>query len=244
MAATAIPLYLRIEELLRSQIAAGQLGEGQRLPSENELAGSFRTTRGTVRQALAQLTFEGLIVRRMGLGTFVANKRVESRIEAQRPRSFEDQMEERGAHVRFRLLSFDRESASAPVAAALELAAGAPVYRLRRIRLVEDEIIGLEDRTMHEQIGSAIPASALVTRSVLGMVEAALGTPLGGMTVSVGAVAAQVNIARDLDIRRGSPVLVRTHTFFDQSGRPVLTGDSVYCGDKYRFTYGYGRQAP
>ncbi len=183
MAGTPIPLYLRIEEMLRSQIAAGQLAEGQRLPSENDLAGSFRTTRGTVRQALAQLTFEGLIVRRMGLGTFVANKRVESRIEAQRPRSFEDQMEERGAHVRFRLLSFDREPASAPVAASLDIGGGTPVYRLRRIRLVEDEIIGLEDRAMLEQIGGAIPASALVTRAAVGMVEAALCTPLGGLTV-------------------------------------------------------------
>lgn len=233
-------LYFRIQEMLRAQIATGKLAEGERLPSESELAGSFTTTRGTVRQALAQLAFEGLIVRRMGLGTFVASKRVESRIEAQRVRSFEEQMEDRGAHVGFRVLGFDHETASAAVAAALELAAGAPIYRLRRLRLVENEVIGLEDRSMPERIGSAIPASALVTRPATTMVEAALGTPLGGITVSVGAVAAETEIARELGVRRGSPVLVLAHTFFDQSGRPVLTGESIYRGDKYRFTYRYG----
>ena len=235
------PLYFRIQEMLRTQIASGKLAEGVRLPSESELAESFETTRGTVRQAMAQLTFEGLIVRRMGLGTFVAGKRVESRIEAQRVRSFEEQMEDMGAHVGFRVLGFDRETASAAVAAALELTAGAPIYRLRRLRLVENEIIGLEDRSMPERIGTAIPASALVTRPATTMVEAALGTQLGGITVSVGAIAAEPETARELGVRRGSPVLVRAHTFFDQAGKPVLIGESIYRGDKYRFTYRYGQ---
>ena len=237
------PLYFRIQEMLRTQIASGRLAAGHRLPSETELAERFETTRATVRQALARLTFEGLILRRMGLGTFVASRPVESRIEAERVRSFEEQMEETGVTVGFRLLAFDLERASASVAAALALPVGAAVYRLRRLRLVEDEIIGLEDRAMTEPIGGAIPAAALVTRPATRIVESALGTPLGGMTVSVGAMAAPADIARELEIRRGSPVLVRSHTFFDQSGRPVLTGDSIYRGDKYRFTYRYGRTA-
>src|SRR6185436_17036752 len=55
------PLYERIQEMLRTQIASGRLAAGERLPSETELAESFATTRMTVRQALAKLTFEGLI---------------------------------------------------------------------------------------------------------------------------------------------------------------------------------------
>ena len=94
-------------------------------------------------------------MRRIGLGTFVASRPVESRIDAERVRSFEEQMEETGAHVTFRLLAFDVERASAAVAAALELPATAEIYRLRRLRLVEGEIIGLEDRAMPERIGSA-----------------------------------------------------------------------------------------
>jgi DNA-binding GntR family transcriptional regulator len=238
------PLYFRIQEMLRSQIASGALADGEQLPSETALAENFDTTRGTVRQALAQLTFEGLITRRAGLGTFVADRRIESRIEAQPLRSFEEQMEERGVHVDFRVLGFDREQASVAVATSLAIPSGSSVYRLRRLRLVRGEILGMEDRSMPERIGGAIPASALVTRPATIMVEAALGTPLGGMSVSVGAMAAQAETARVLGIRRGSPVLVRSHTFFDQSAKPVLTGESIYCGDKYRFTYRYGQGLP
>ena len=240
MPVQAAPLYLRIQESLRAQIASGQLGEGDRLPSESELAEKFETTRGTVRQAMAQLTFEGLIIRRMGLGTFVAGEPVESRIEAERPRSFEEQMEQMGKRVRFRLLGFDAEPASAAIATALKLPRGAPIYRLRRLRLVDGEVIGLEDRSMLERIGAALPASALTTRSAVAMAELALGTPLGGMTVSVGAIAARGEIARQLDVRSASAVLLRSHVFYDQAGEPILAGDSIYRGDKYRFTYRFG----
>jgi GntR family transcriptional regulator len=234
------PLYFRIQEMLRAQIAAGRLREGGRLPSESELAERFRTTRGTVRQALAQLTFEGLIIRRMGLGTFVGRASIESRIEAQRPRSFEEQMEETGADVSFRLLSFETEPVTSATAAALNLNASDFVYRLRRLRLVDGAVIGLENRAMLESIGSAVPAAALTTRSAVAITEAALRTPLGGMTVSVGAVEAGTETARLLGLRRGNAVLVRTHTFFDQIGHPVLAGDSIYRGDKYRFSYRFG----
>ena len=240
MPVPAAPLYLRIQESLRARIASGRLAEGARLPSESELAEKFETTRGTVRQAMAQLSFEGLIVRRMGLGTFVASPRIESRIEAERPRSFEEQMEQSGVHVGFRLIGFDAEPASPAIAAALGLDRGASIYRLRRLRLVAGEVIGFEDRSMLERIGAALPASALTTRSAVAMAELALGTPLGGMTVSVGAIAARGDIAGHLGVRSGSAALVRSHTFFDLAGQPILAGDSVYRGDKYRFTYRFG----
>ena len=117
MPAPAAPLYLRIQEMLRTQIASGKLAVGQQLPSETDLAEAYETTRTTVRQALAQLTFEGLITRRIGLGTFVATRPVESRIDADRVRSFEEQMEDAGAHVTFRLLAFGVERASSAIAA-------------------------------------------------------------------------------------------------------------------------------
>jgi GntR family transcriptional regulator len=243
MPVQAAPLYLRIQELLRAQIASGRFSDGARLPSESELAGKFETTRTTVRQAMAQLTFEGLIVRRMGRGTFLAPRPVESRIEAERPRSFEEQMEESGARVSFRLLGFAAEKAAPSTAAALKIPPGTTIWRLSRLRLVRGEVIGLEDRAMLDRIATALPASAVVRLSAVAMVELALGTPLGGMTVSVGAIAVPAQIAHHLGMRRNRPALERAHVFFDQSGRPILAGRSIYRGDKYRFTYRFGVSA-
>lgn len=241
MVASSVPLYSRIQETLRVQIASGRFAPGERLPSEAELARSFATTRMTVRQALARLTFEGLIIRRMGSGTFVANHRVEGRIEAQRPQSFEEQMTGSGARVTFRLLGFDGERASSLLAESLSVPEGDLIYRLRRLRLVDENIISFEERWILARIGSAVPAPALACQSVITFVEAALGTPLGGIKVAVAAVPVPSEVARLLEVQRSSPVLVLAHTFFDQDGRPIVVGDSVYRGDKYRFTYKFGR---
>ena len=243
MNAATPPLYFRIQEMLREQIISGRLSVGARVPSESELAERFSTTRSTVRQALAHLTFEGLIIRRVGQGTFVAKPRIEGHISSERPTSFEEQIEELGANVGFRLIGFEAEPASEAVATALSIEPKTMVYRLRRLRLVDGDIVGYEDRSMLERVGSRIPASALLTHSMIAMAETAIGSRLGGMTVTVAAERAHSTMARLLNVTPRSPLLIRNHTFFGPSGEPILTGSAVYRGDKYRFTYQFGRTA-
>lgn len=68
-----MPLYHKIYCFLRSQIESGQLKEGDLLPTEPELEKLFKASRSPVRQALALLENEQLIVRRPGKGTFVTS---------------------------------------------------------------------------------------------------------------------------------------------------------------------------
>jgi DNA-binding GntR family transcriptional regulator len=55
--------------------------------------------------------------------------------------------------------------------------------------------------------------------------------------VFVQASAATAEVAELLEVRKGAPVLVRAHTFYDRNRRPVLTGQAVYRGDRYQFAY-------
>ena len=190
---------------------------------------------------MAQLEFEGLIVRQPGRGTFAGTRAVESLLDAERPLSFEEQMEQMGALVTFRLIGFEPEAAPSPVASALNVKEGDLVYRLRRLRLVDDEVISYEDRRMPSWVGAAVPAAALTNQSAVRIVEAALGSPLGGMSVTVSATMAGVEAAKLLGISRRGPLLVRSHVFFDPEGQPILEGKSLYRGDKYHFTYRFGR---
>lgn len=56
---------------LRHSISAGQYKFGEKLPTERELAERFRTSRGTIREALRQLEDLKMVRRRRGSGTFV-----------------------------------------------------------------------------------------------------------------------------------------------------------------------------
>jgi len=68
---SSVPLYIQLKELLRDKIESGDLGDGELLPTEQELCEQFNLSRYTVRQALGELVKEGYIERVRGLGSFV-----------------------------------------------------------------------------------------------------------------------------------------------------------------------------
>ena len=66
------PKYLNIVDAVRKGLLSGQYRSGARLPSEAELTRRFKVSRMTVVKALNQLQQEGLVVRRVGSGTYAA----------------------------------------------------------------------------------------------------------------------------------------------------------------------------
>ncbi len=61
-----------------SLIRRGVLQHGARLPSERSLAGQFKVSRSSVREAIRSLELQGLVVSRRGAGTFINTENLES----------------------------------------------------------------------------------------------------------------------------------------------------------------------
>lgn len=68
------PKHAQVRESLRQQIATGALAPGMRLPTEAQLQKLLMASDTTVVRALNDLVREGLITRRRGSGTFVAER--------------------------------------------------------------------------------------------------------------------------------------------------------------------------
>ena len=68
-----IPLYAQLVGIIKRSISSGALAIGDLLPSEAELCRALNVSRNTVRQAIGELEDEGLVVRKRGKGTFVAD---------------------------------------------------------------------------------------------------------------------------------------------------------------------------
>jgi GntR family transcriptional regulator, transcriptional repressor for pyruvate dehydrogenase complex len=79
-------------EQLAEQIKSGRLAAGVRLPTEGELARAARVSRTVVREAVAALRADGLVVTRQGVGAFVSAAPQQSpfRIDPERMQSIED----------------------------------------------------------------------------------------------------------------------------------------------------------
>lgn len=69
-----IPIYYQLKLAIKKKIETGEFRPGERIPTEQELCDRYGISRTPVRQALKELVYEGLLVRRRGLGTFVAGQ--------------------------------------------------------------------------------------------------------------------------------------------------------------------------
>ncbi len=67
-----VPIYIQVEEQIRSLIAAGQLRPGDQLPTIRELAAELRVNYNTIARIYRDLDRDGLISTQRGQGTFVA----------------------------------------------------------------------------------------------------------------------------------------------------------------------------
>ena len=74
-----VPLYVQLAELFRQRIAKGVWRHGEKLPSLESLVAEFEVARVTVRQAVDQLTREGLVSPQRGRGTFVTGAPAQDR---------------------------------------------------------------------------------------------------------------------------------------------------------------------
>lgn len=79
------PLYLKIYNDLITGIKSGKYREGDRIPSEKELAEEFRVSRITSKKALEKLAGDGIITRQPGRGSFVADSSLAINLVADRP---------------------------------------------------------------------------------------------------------------------------------------------------------------
>ena len=91
-----VPYYLQLKGALVEGIESGDWKSGDLIPSEAELGQTFGVSRTVVRQALNELSFEGLVVRQKGKGTFVAQPKIASRGLVQSLEGFYGDMAERG----------------------------------------------------------------------------------------------------------------------------------------------------
>ncbi len=68
-----IPLYYQLKQIIMKKIETGEYKPNDRLPTEHELCSMLGMSRTPVRQALTELTHEGILYRRPGQGTFVSD---------------------------------------------------------------------------------------------------------------------------------------------------------------------------
>ena len=159
-----IPLYSQLVSIVKRNITAGTLAPGELLPSESELCKTFDISRSTVRQAIGYLEGEGLVVRKQGRGTFVAEPKMRRKTE--NVYSFTSEISSMGLTPSSTLIEFEVMPPTPDIMKVLELSsADKLVYRFTRIRNVNDEPLILETSFYPQYIYPKLTRELLKTHS-------------------------------------------------------------------------------
>jgi DNA-binding GntR family transcriptional regulator len=71
---SVVPLYIQAADYVAGLIERGELAPGQRLPAERDLGIEWGIAYQTARRAVRELRDRGLVVSRVGKGTYVASE--------------------------------------------------------------------------------------------------------------------------------------------------------------------------
>lgn len=225
-----IPLYFQVATRLQELIEKGEIGVGDRIENEVDLAERLGVSRPTTRRAIQYLVERGMLIRRRGVGTQVVHPKVRRPVELS---SLYDDLVAGDRAPRTEVLSLEVIGAPDPVAAALEVAPGTEVTWIERLRYAGDEPLAL----MH----NAIPLDVLrLTREDLaehGLYELLRRAGLVPRiaTQVIGARTATAAEVRTLAETRGASLLTMTRTAWDAGGRALEYGSHLYRASRYSF---------
>lgn len=234
-------LYRSVSQTLRERIAAGVYRPGDRVPGVADLAREFGVSSITVRRAVRDLSLEGLVIGRQGLGLFVANKRrIVRMLTADRIAPIEEDVRRAGLDPGLREIGLALVEADDEACERLLIKAGTLVYRLERILLADGGPVGLDLLWLPRRLGDCLKPH-LSGRFVMPLLEAH-GVAIDHIDYQFEAATATESEAALLDVTAGFPLLVIRFTPVAADGSPVLAGRTTTPAD--RFTYRFcGRPA-
>jgi GntR family transcriptional regulator len=227
-----VPLRAQVEQLLRELVRLPEYHKGGLLPDEVALAAQLGVSRGTVRSGISKLVFEGVLERKAGVGTRISSRHLESGITAWR--SFTREMASKGITVQNFRIDYQLKRAGVDAVRTLHLEEATSTWRLERVRGWEGKPVLQTTSWFHPRIG--LKGNEDTSKPLYEMIEAATGVRPSYAREEFSALGADSRLARLLDVRNGTPLLLRRHTVFDQGGRPFEYAEVHYVSSRFTLT--------
>lgn len=150
----------RIAEQLIQDLRNGKYSPGDKLPSENKLAGEFQVPRSDVRRAYSRLKELGYIYSLQGYGSFFAGKKEKIPLAMVGRTSFSEKMKELGIPFRSENIRAKRISYNPSIYESLGLPEEEPVWKVSLLRIVDGAPAAVYTRYLPERYFPHLPEDA------------------------------------------------------------------------------------
>jgi GntR family transcriptional regulator len=219
------PLYARLKIALRQRIAAG-MKPGDQLPTEASLCATYGVSRITVREAMQVLETEGVIVRRQGRGTFVAEERL--REPAAYFAALKDDFGAHDTDGAGEIISCEILRADLRIAGRLGLGVGDEVYRIRSRRLNEGAPICYQVSYVPRPFLGDVTREHLAAESLYSRLERGFGETIDEAHETVDVVVADRYRACQLEVKIKTPLLLIERLVYSRSRIAVEFSRTFY----------------
>jgi GntR family transcriptional regulator len=224
---TFSPLYRQIKALILQALETGEWRPGQAIPSEQELAGRFSVSQGTVRKAIDEMAAENLLVRKQGKGTYVASHNdpralfrflrlvpVDSDLSA--PQSIP--------------LDCWRAKAGQEASRMLAIEPGAPIIIVRRLLKFTNKPVVIDEIYLPGELFQGLSAETLQGwhGSLYSLFESRFGVRMIRAQERIRAVAADRGASEALKVLEGTPLLSVERVTYTYGDKPVEWRRGLY----------------
>ncbi|WP_125764205.1 GntR family transcriptional regulator, LSA1692 subfamily [Companilactobacillus hulinensis] len=226
-------LYLEVADKLQDEIRRKVYGIHQKLPSENDLADQYRTSRLTIRKAIDALEKRQVVVKDRNRGTYVlaANKKISS--GANGLAGFTEVAKKMNLNPQTKVLSLTEVTDYPQVVANdLRLNKDDEIWKIERLRYVNDEPMTHEQIYLKEQLLPMLDEKQ-AEGSLYELIEQNISIAYASQELE--AVQLDKKTSRLLETKESSPAFLAHTVAYSVDGYPILYDDSYYRSDKYTF---------
>jgi GntR family transcriptional regulator len=216
------PVSQQVVLILEKRIRDGNYRAGERLPAENDLSTELGVSRASLRTALAKLETAGLIIRKHGDGTYVAQTPPDSEGLIGAIWQFDHLIRITGREPSVRALSVNQRPASEEESRKLRIEPGAPVVITMRLFSADDFPVIITEDVFPGHLFPVPIEQVNFNRYIQEILNENSGNELAYSNAKIDAVLADAKIHELLKITVGSPVLRLKEVFFNRrEDRPI-----------------------
>lgn len=227
----SLPLYQQMANEIKAQIASGDLKENERMMAEMELSRQYNVSRITVRKALELLAEEDVLIKRQGVGAFVAGKKLVRNMDS--VMGFTSTCEMNGQIATSELLSAGLDKARPSDVRLFGIQEQENVLSVRRLRFCDGVPVMVEEVRFPRSFAALL--SEDLTGSLHRLLEAR-GLKLVKGVKNIGICYASKEEARLLGVPENAALLIQRDISYDQTDAVVYRSKSVVNADRYSCT--------
>jgi GntR family transcriptional regulator len=226
------PLYIQVEEQLRELIKEPEFRNGKFIPNEVDLSNQLGISRSTIRQSLNKLVYEGLLIRKRGVGTTVAIGAVNIKIKNWL--SFSQEMKSLGIPIRNFELHVSWETPGEESKIFFNIEDDTEILKLERLRGDSEKPFVYFISYFNPQIG--MTGNEDFSRPLYDILSKEYAVNVKLSREEVSARAADEFLAKKLRVSVGTPILKRKRFVFADNGLPIELSIGYFRSDSFVYT--------